>query len=160
MRSVVFLAATFFAFAATACAADPQPPAKPLPHTMLVIDTPAGEAKFDVEVAADWRSQEYGLMNRKHLAQNAGMIFDFRSPTMTSFWMKNTLIPLDMIFIREDGTISSIAPDAVPMSLKSIKSVEPVRAVLEINGGESARLGIAPGQVVHNAIFGNAVRPH
>jgi uncharacterized membrane protein (UPF0127 family) len=160
MRSISLLAAVLFAFAATAGAADPQPPEKPLPRTVLVIDTPAGQAEFDVEVAADWRSQEYGLMNRKHLAENAGMIFDFHSPSMTSFWMKNTLIPLDMIFIREDGTISSIAPDAVPMSLKNIKSVEPVRAVLEINGGESARLGIAPGQVVHSTLFENAVRPH
>jgi uncharacterized membrane protein (UPF0127 family) len=160
MRSISFLAAIFLAFAATACAADPQPPTTPLPRTVLAINTPAGEAKFDVEVAADWRSQEYGLMNRKHLAGNAGMIFDFHSPSMASFWMKNTLIPLDIIFIREDGTISSIAPDATPMSLKTIKSVEPVRAVLEINGGESARLGIVPGQVVHNAIFGNAAGPH
>jgi uncharacterized membrane protein (UPF0127 family) len=115
---------------------------------------------LDVEVADDWRSQEYGLMNRKHLARNAGMIFDFHTPSMTSFWMKNTLIPLDMIFIREDGTISSIAPDAVPMSLESIKSVEPVRAVLEINGGESAKLGIAAGQVVHGTLFGNAAKAH
>jgi hypothetical protein len=123
-----------------------------------VIDTTAGEAKFAVEVAADWRSQEYGLMNRRSLPRNTGMIFDFRSPSMTSFWMKNTLISLDMIFIRQDGTISSIAPDAVPMSLDSIPSTEPVRAVLEIGGGEAARLGIYPGQKVHNAIFGNAVK--
>jgi len=140
--------------------ADPQPPAKPLPHTVLVIDTTAGEAKIDVEVAADWRSQEYGLMNRKSLPRRTGMIFDFRSPSMTSFWMKNTLISLDMIFIREDGTISSVAPDAVPMSLTSIPSTEPVRAVLEIGGGEAAKLGIYPGQKVHNAIFGNAVKTH
>jgi uncharacterized membrane protein (UPF0127 family) len=159
MRFISFLAAAAFTFFA-ACAADPQPPAKPLPHTTLEIDTTAGEAKFDVEVAADWRSQEYGLMNRKFLPKNGGMIFDFGSPTMTSFWMKNTLIPLDMIFIRQDGTISSIAPDAVPMSLDSIKSVEPVRAVLEINGGEAAKLGIYPGQKVHSAIFGNAAKPH
>lgn len=160
MRFVSFLTAVVFALAATACAADPEPPAKPLPHTALAIGTAAGEVTFDVEVAADWRSQEYGLMNRKSLPKNAGMIFDFGTPTMTSFWMKNTLISLDMIFIRQDGTISSIAPDAVPMSLNSIRSVEPVRAVLEINGGEAARLGIYAGQKVHSAIFGNAVRPH
>jgi uncharacterized membrane protein (UPF0127 family) len=159
MRFVSFLAAMVFAFSATACA-DPQPPEKPLPRTTLAIDTAAGEARFDVEVAADWRSQEYGLMNRKSLPRNSGMIFDFGTPSMTSFWMKNTLIPLDMIFIRSDGTISSIAPDAVPMSLDSIKSVEPVRAVLEINGGEAAKLGIYPGQKVHSTVFGNAAKPH
>ena len=152
MRFAYLMAAIAFVMGAAAHA-DPQPPPKPLPHTQLVIDTTAGEAKFDVEVAADWRSQEYGLMNRKHLPNNAGMIFDFHAPVMTSFWMKDTLIPLDMIFIRQDGTISSVAPDAVPMSLTSIPSTEPIRAVLEINGGEAARLGIYPGQKVHNAIF-------
>src|SRR5262245_18178743 len=115
MRIAYFLTALMFALCGSAQADDPKPPPKPLPHTMLVIDAASGEAKFDVEVAADWRSQEYGLMNRKHLAANAGMIFDFRTTVMTSFWMKDTLIPLDMIFIRQDGTISSVAPDAVPM---------------------------------------------
>ncbi|HEY7978906.1 MAG TPA: DUF192 domain-containing protein [Rhizomicrobium sp.] len=159
MRFSVFLTAFFLTLSVSACA-DPQPSDKPLPHTILVIDTTAGEAKFDVEVAADWRSQEYGLMNRRSLPRNTGMIFDFHSPSMASFWMKNTLIPLDMIFIRQDGTISSVAPDAVPMSLDSIPSTEPVRAVLEIGGGEAARFGIYPGQKVHNAIFGNAVKTH
>ncbi|MBS0272945.1 MAG: DUF192 domain-containing protein [Proteobacteria bacterium] len=160
MRVLPLLTAVFLTLPVCACAADPQPPAKPLPHTILVIDTTAGEATFNVEVAADWRSQEYGLMNRKSLPRHTGMIFDFGSPSMTSFWMKNTLIPLDMIFIRQDGTISSVAPDAVPMSLDSIPSTEPVRAVLEIGGGEAARLGIYPGQKVHNAIFGNAIETH
>ncbi|HSM96668.1 MAG TPA: DUF192 domain-containing protein [Rhizomicrobium sp.] len=159
MRVLSILAAMILTLCASALA-DPRPPAKPLPHTVLVIDTTAGQAKFDVEVAGDWRSQEYGLMNRKSLPRNAGMIFDFHIPAMTSFWMKNTLIPLDMIFIRQDGTISSIAPDAVPMSLTSIPSAEPVRAVLEINGGEAAKLGIYPGQKVHNAIFGDAAKTH
>jgi uncharacterized membrane protein (UPF0127 family) len=159
MRVLSFLPAIMLALSVSAHAADPKPPAKPLPHTILVIDTAAGEVKFDVEVAADWRSQEYGLMNRKFLPRHTGMIFDFGSPSMTSFWMKNTLIPLDMIFIREDGTVSSVAPDAVPMSLTSIPSTEPVRAVQEIGGGEAAKFGIYPGQKVHNAIFGNAARP-
>ncbi|HEY8948893.1 MAG TPA: DUF192 domain-containing protein [Rhizomicrobium sp.] len=160
MRFAYLAAVIVFLTGTAAWADDPKPPPKPLPHTMLIIDTTAGETKFNVEVAADWRSQEYGLMNRKSLPKNGGMIFDFGSPSMTSFWMKNTLIPLDMIFIREDGTISSIAPDAVPMSLASIKSVEPVRAVLEIGGGEAARRGIYPGQKVHNAIFRDAIKTH
>lgn len=160
MRVSGFLAAIAFVFTTSAYAADPQPPAKPLPHTILIADTTAGEAKFDVEVAGDWRSQEYGLMNRKSLPRNTGMIFDFHTTVMTSFWMKDTLIPLDIIFIKKDGTISSVAADAVPMSLTSIPSNEPIRAVLEIGGGEAARLGLYPGQKVHNAIFGNAVKTH
>src|SRR6185312_1445564 len=157
MRVSYFVTAIFLTVSVSACA-DPRPPEKPLPHTVLVINADAGPLRFDIEVAADSRSQEYGLMNRKSLPRRTGMIFDFHSPSMVSFWMKDTLIPLDMIFIRQNGTISSIAPDAVPMSLDSIPSTEPVRAVLEIGGGEAAKLGIFPGQEVHNAIFRNAVK--
>jgi len=136
--------------------ADPQPPAHPLPHAKLVIDTDRGPARFNVEIAGDPQSQEYGLMFRKSLAPNAGMLFDFHTTVMTSFWMKNTLIPLDMIFIKTDGTISSVAANAAPMTLSTIPSVEPIQAVLEIAGGRAAQLGIYPGEKVHSASFGNA----
>ncbi|MGN6514355.1 MAG: DUF192 domain-containing protein [Rhizomicrobium sp.] len=144
----------------TACVADPQPPPRPLPRTTLTIDANGRAVKFDVEVAGDWRSQEYGLMNRKYLAPKAGMLFDFHIPQSVSFWMEDTLIPLDMIFIKADGTISSIAPDAVPMSRASIPSLEPVRAVLEINGGEAAKLGIFPGQKVRTPAFDTRPATH
>jgi len=153
MRMVWLVSAVLLAFSSGAFA-DPTPPAKPLPHAQLVIDADNGPAKFDVEVAGDARSQEYGLMFRKSLAPNAGMLFDFHQPVMTSFWMKNTLIPLDMIFIRPDGVISSVAAEAVPMTLTTIPSLEPVRAVLEIKGGRAAELNIYPGQHVHGSIFG------
>jgi uncharacterized membrane protein (UPF0127 family) len=92
-------------------------------------------------------------MYRKQMPPNEGMLFDFHQPQMMSFWMKNTLIPLDILFIRADGTVSSIAADAKPLSLKSIKSTEPVQAVLEINGGRAAALQIREGARVHSAIF-------
>ncbi len=156
MRISVLLAFVVSITAGAAWADDnPLPPPHPLPHSRLVIDAANGPAKFDVEMASDWRSQEYGLMNRKSLAVHSGMLFDLHAPQMTGFWMENTLIPLDMIFIREDGTISSVAPDAVPMTLTTIRSVEPIRAVLEIGGGRAAEFGIYPGQKVHNAIFHN-----
>ncbi|MDE2350862.1 MAG: DUF192 domain-containing protein [Alphaproteobacteria bacterium] len=139
-------------------AAQGQPQA-PLPRSALVIDTSHGPVRFTVELAADTRAQELGLMYRRHMAADAGMLFDFHRPQPVTFWMKNTILPLDMIFIRDDGTISTVRADAVPYSEALIPSAEPVRAVLEINGGQAAALGIAPGERVHHAIFGDAPAP-
>jgi uncharacterized membrane protein (UPF0127 family) len=130
---------------------------KPLPVAFVVIDTDHGPHTFRVEIAADTASQEKGLMFRKQMAPDAGMLFEFPRSQMEFFWMKNTILPLDLIFIRANGTISSIAPNAVPYSTTTIPSVEPVRAVLELNGGRAAQLGIEPDQVVHNVFFGNAL---
>ncbi len=123
--------------------------------TKVVIDTPRGPVTFNVEVAADKASREKGLMYRTKLAPDAGMLFDFKEEGLQVFWMKNTPLPLDMIFIKADGTISSIAEQAVPYSEEPIPSSEPVRAVLEINGGRSRELGIAEGEKVHAEIFAN-----
>ena len=95
-------------------------------------------------------------MYRPHLPPDDGMLFLMGEERQQVFWMHNTLIPLDMIFIKMDGTISSVAPDAVPMTTTTIPSVEPIRAVLEIGGGRAAQFGIYPGETVHNVIFGNA----
>ncbi|HTK79127.1 MAG TPA: DUF192 domain-containing protein [Rhizomicrobium sp.] len=128
-----------------------------LPRTLVMIDTPRGPARFVVEVAADEDSRMRGLMFRTKLAPDAGMLFDFPDVRFRSFWMKNTILPLDILFLRADGTISSIAANAKPYSEKDISSQEPVRAVLEINGGRAAALGILPGGRVHAAIFKNAL---
>lgn len=130
---------------------------KPLPRTTVYIDTPQGPHAFRVEIAADPASQELGLMYRKQMAPDEGMLFDFHYPQMEAFWMKNTVLSLDLIFIRKDGTISSIAPRATPFSTTTIPSAEPVLAVLEINGGRAEALGIEPDAVVHHALFGNAL---
>ena len=87
-------------------------------------------------------------MNRSSLAPDRGMIFPFPAPKVASFWMKNTLIPLDIIFVRTDGTIANIAENTVPLDLNPVTSVEPVGAVLEIPGGRAAELGIGPGAKV------------
>jgi uncharacterized membrane protein (UPF0127 family) len=87
-------------------------------------------------------------MNRQTLAPDHGMIFPHDPPRPASFWMKNTLIPLDMIFVRPDGTISSIAENTVPLSLEPVTSLETVGAVLEIPGGRSSELGIKAGDKV------------
>ena len=130
----------------------PQPQ---LPRSVLVIDTPHGPVRFTVELAVDSRSQERGLMFRRSMAADAGMLFVFRPARTVDFWMKNTILPLDLVFIRADGRISSIAANAVPYSEAQIPSAEPVRAVLEINGGRAAALGLAPGERVRHAIFGD-----
>ncbi|MFM5915532.1 MAG: DUF192 domain-containing protein [Chakrabartia godavariana] len=115
----------------------------------LQIRTAAGGThSFKVEVARTENDQARGLMFRESLAPDAGMIFPMDPPRWASFWMKNTVIPLDMIFIRADGTIARIAAETVPYSLDPVDSGEPVAAVLEIAGGRAAALGIAEGDRV------------
>jgi uncharacterized membrane protein (UPF0127 family) len=132
-------------------------PATALPHSSVVIETAHGQARFNVEIAADAESRVRGLMYRRQLPVDTGMLFDFHDDHFRAFWMKNTPLPLDMLFIRADGTISSISRNAKPMSEEPITSREPVRAVLEINGGRAAALDIQPGEKVHNTAFGNAL---
>jgi uncharacterized protein len=103
---------------------------------------------FKVEVAQTPEEQTRGLMFRESLAPNHGMIFPMDPPREASFWMRNTVIPLDMIFIRADGSIARIAAETVPYSLIPVSSGEPVAAVLEISGGQAAALGIAENDTV------------
>jgi uncharacterized membrane protein (UPF0127 family) len=138
-------------FAASGCATTPAS----LPIAKILVDTESGTKSFTVELASDTASQERGLMYRREMAPDAGMLFDFHDDARLSFWMKNTILPLDMLFIRSDGTISTIEPNAIPMSTASITSAEPVRAVLEISGGRAHDLGIRAGDRVHAVIFHN-----
>ena len=119
-----------------------------LEQVHLTIRTASGVRRFDVEIARTAEEQAVGLMYRRSLGRNRGMIFPFGAPRDASFWMENTLIPLDMIFIRADGRIARIAANTTPLSLESVTSGEPVAAVLEIRGGRSAELGIREGDVV------------
>jgi len=117
-------------------------------HGELDIETASGRHHFDIELATKDEQQIQGLMFRRTLAPDAGMLFLYPSEREIQMWMKNTVIPLDMIFIRADGTVSHIAERAVPRSLEIIPSEGPVLAVLEVNGGTAARLGIKPGDRV------------
>lgn len=114
----------------------------------LSIQTAKAQHMFRVEVARTPEEQSKGLMYRTELAPDAGMIFPFEPPRPASFWMRNTYIPLDMLFIRADGTIAVIAANTTPLSLAPVESGEPVAAVLEIAGGRSAALGIREGDRV------------
>ena len=119
-----------------------------LEQVTLCITSGAKTRAFTVELAQTSMEQARGMMFRTELADNAGMVFPFPEPRMASFWMKNTVISLDLIFIRPDGTIARIAAEAVPYSLEPIDSGEPVSAVLEIAGGRAAELGISEGDKV------------
>jgi uncharacterized membrane protein (UPF0127 family) len=116
-----------------------------LPKAPLTFVTPHGPVNLIVELATTPYEQEMGLMYRRHLALHAGMLFIFSEDAMESFWMKNTILPLDMVFIKADGRISSIHAHAVPFDLSPISSDEPVRYVLEIHAGAARALGLAPG---------------
>ena len=108
---------------------------------------------FAVEMASTPEEQAKGLMFRRHLPEGQGMLFDFHREQPTSFWMKNTYIPLDMIFIRGDGRILRIAENTEPLSEALVTSGGPVRAVLEVIAGTARKLGIAPGDRVAHPIF-------
>ncbi len=114
----------------------------------LTITSNGRDHRFTVEVARTGEEQAMGLMYRNALAPDRGMIFPMNPPRNASFWMRNTLIPLDMIFVRADGTIANIAENTVPYSEEPVMSDGPVAAVLEIAGGRSAELGIKAGDKV------------
>jgi hypothetical protein len=115
------------------------------PAATVVVDTGARKVTFHVELARTQAEQEKGLMYREHLAPDAGMLFLFARPFVQTFWMKNTLIPLDMIFISSDHTIAGVVVDAEPLTLTARSVNEPSQFVLEIGGGLAARLGIRAG---------------
>jgi uncharacterized membrane protein (UPF0127 family) len=121
------------------------------PAPQVVIRTARGPVAVSVEIAATDAARERGLMYRTALADGHGMLFVFPSAAEHAFWMKNTLIPLDLIFIAEDRRIVGIRAEAPPLSTAPIGVDAPSRYVLEVPGGFAARRGIAPGDVVELA---------
>jgi uncharacterized membrane protein (UPF0127 family) len=119
----------------------------------MEIATKSGVVVLEVEVAQTDAERTTGLMYRKSLPDHHGMLFDFQVDQPVYMWMKNTYIPLDMLFIRSDGTIARIATMTTPLSTETIASGEPVRAVVEIAGGTAKKLGIAPGDMVAHRVF-------
>jgi uncharacterized membrane protein (UPF0127 family) len=116
-----------------------------------VLHTKKGDFTFNIEVVDTEAGRERGLMGRKSLAPDAGMLFDFLAPQPVAFWMKDTLIPLDMVFIARGGVVKSIHADARPLDLTPIPSDGPVQFVLEIAGGRAAQIGLAPGDRMDEA---------
>lgn len=143
------------ALIAVAAAAAAIAPARAGGQDTVEIAGKTGVHAFSVEIADNEAERERGLMFRKQMAADHGMLFDFQHDQPVSFWMHNTYIPLDMIFIAADGRILRIAENARPMSDALIPSGAPVRAVLELNGGTAQSLGIAAGDRVGGSIFRN-----
>ena len=159
MRRVFPLLLAEFAAATSACGAGPragEPPPLAWEKSSLTIETSSGAHRFDVEIADDQEERERGLMFRREMAADAGMLFLYDQVGPLVMWMENTYLPLDMVFIGPDGVVVSVAADAVPLSRNFIRSVEPAKAVLELNAGVAARLAIVPGALVRHAAFGTA----
>ena len=121
--------------------------------TELVIVSSENDHKFIVEVADSFEKRKQGLMFRRKMAENEGMIFDFGQTMPITMWMKNTYIPLDMILISEDGTILDVFENAVPLSEKVLSSPHSAKYVLEIGGGIFQKLGLSRGDKVICDIF-------
>ncbi|MEO6012703.1 MAG: DUF192 domain-containing protein [Devosia sp.] len=121
--------------AAAACSADNR----------AVLHTAKGDFTFTIEIADTEADRAKGLMFRTSLAPDAGMLFDYHKEQQAAFWMQNTLIPLDMVFISADGIVKTIHANARPMDTTSIPSVVPVQFVLEIPGGRAAEIGLKTG---------------
>jgi uncharacterized membrane protein (UPF0127 family) len=153
-RRAALLLLSALASGPAGCAAAAPAPVQ-FGETDLVIVTATGRHLFHVQVATTQTQMERGLMFRKHLAPDAGMLFEYPTPTLARFWMHNTLIPLDMLFVDGKGRIVNIAPRAHPLSDAIITAAAPVRGVVELRGGTAARLGITPGDHVLGAFFGD-----
>lgn len=134
-----------------ACANTPAPGADPfpaLPQAEVEVSTASGNHRFRVWIAADDGSRTRGLMFVRELPADRGMLFLFGTPQPATFWMKNTYVPLDLVFIDPSGRILNIGRDARPFSLAPIESDGPVIAVLEVQAGTAVRIGLAPGDRV------------
>jgi uncharacterized membrane protein (UPF0127 family) len=125
----------------------------PQPDTVLFIESGGQKHQFVVEVARDDTQRAQGLMFRTKMDQNAGMLFDFKADLPVSMWMKNTYLPLDMLFIRKDGVIHRIEHRTEPMSEKTISAGGNVRSVLELNAGVAEKLGLKPGDRIIHPMF-------
>ena len=135
--------------------ASAQDQAQELAITRLVIEAGDGPKTFEVEFASTSDERRVGLMYRTEMADDHGMIFSYPKPRVISMWMKNTFIPLDIIFIRRNGQIANMVENTTPGSLDSIVSQGRVIGVLELNAGMVERLGIERGDLVRHEMFSN-----
>ena len=126
------------------------------PLESLTIDTASGPHKFKVEVMRTEPERERGLMYRKTMARDHGMLFEYPTEQPVTFWMHNTYLPLDLIFIGKDGRVVNVAPDAKPMDDSLIPSAGPALGVLELDAGSARAIGLKAGDLVRHKMFGDA----
>lgn len=152
-RLLILLALTFFLGAETAQAA--------CSSGRVDLRNEKSQIRFDVELAVTPRERSRGLMFRESMPSRSGMLFVFDPPQRVAFWMKNTLIPLDMIFVDRSGTVTRVHENAIPGDLTQIEGGDSVYAVLEINAGLAAKYLISPGTQMRHEIFsqGPAIWP-
>jgi uncharacterized membrane protein (UPF0127 family) len=146
--------AAFLALLGTALLAPSLGPAVARAEVLqsLEIVTASGPHQFKVELADEPSERAKGLMFRRSMPPNQGMLFDFHDEVPIMMWMKNTYIPLDMVFVSRDGTVTSVAPNAVPMSEETIPGGM-AYGVIELNAGVAEKIGLKPGDVVHHPAF-------
>ncbi len=153
MTRIVRLVLVLMMLAAPLAAVLAQQPRVTFPPSELWIESGGNRHHFKIEMADTDERRTVGLMFRPAMAPDAGMLFDFKRDQPVAMWMRNTLIPLDMLFIARDGRIVNIAERTVPLSDATISSAGEVRAVLEVNGGTAQRLGLKPGDHVSHPMF-------
>jgi uncharacterized protein len=153
LLAVVALAALFSVAPLRGAGAPPREPLANFPSTTVSIDANGTTHAFRVYLASTEARRNQGLMFVKSLAPDRGMLFVFENPRVAGFWMENTLIPLDLLFIAADGRIIHVVENAVPLSRATITSMGVVLGVLELAGGTSAKLGIRPGDRVSYPAF-------
>lgn len=124
----------------------------------LTVDTASGAHRFKVEVMRTEPDRERGLMYRKTMARDHGMLFEYEAEQPVAFWMHNTYLPLDIVFIGKDGRVVHVARDAKPMDDTLIPSGAPALGVLELDAGTAKAIDLKDGDRVHHAMFGDAAR--
>jgi uncharacterized membrane protein (UPF0127 family) len=159
LRSILFTCALALALHGAPTLVGPAqaqgaPQTQPTTTEPLEIVTASGRHTFAVEVMRTDEERARGLMFRRFMPADRGMLFDFKTEQPVLMWMKNTYIPLDMIFISRNGTVTSVAANTEPMSERTISSGPPAFAVLEVNAGVASKIGLKPGDRVVHGLFG------
>ena len=155
MTRYLFVAALFFLSAFAFAQEDATPVVETDYSSPLTILSGETEHAFTIEIADTREKIRTGMMHRPEMAADVGMLFIREQSSLDGFWMRNTLVPLDILFLEDSGKILSIAHNAVPLSERNISPGAPVRYILEIKGGQAGILGIQPGDTVRHERLGN-----